>query len=484
MADGINVPNRTMFIGDVLDALRGINSESVDLVYLNPPLTNYDRQRQGRGHATAVYYPPAWTLEDMRPEWVDEIELRRPDVLTVINAAKVAHGDSMAGFLTFLSVRMLELERVLKPTGSIYLHCDPLTSHFPRAVMDALFGSRNFKNEITWERERAPRSRGPKRWAWAHDTLLFYTGRQGHRWNPVLKEHPPEYWERYYRFEDNRGRFQLISLTGPGIRRGDQGAEWKGFDPASARRHWNVPMKALREFYPDHPDLDSLGVIDKLELLELAGLIHWPCTSTIPRFKMYADMTPGLPMTDVITTVEPVREHTGEHTGYPGQMPEALLEIIIKASSNPADVVLDPFCGTGTACVVAERLGRRWIGIDTLPQAGEILAGRLDRLGSRPAMTVLTAPPKRTDLADDHNTVSPAELRELLYDRQAGRCPGCEYDLPRHLLVIDRIAHPDKGEQDGPDHLQLLCLHCRALRGRNNMDHLQLQLFRKGILTA
>ena len=484
MADRTNVPNRTMFIGDDLDALRGINSESVDLVYLDPP-PNYDRERQGRGHAAGVDYRRAWTLEDMRPEWVDEIELRRPDVLTVINAAKVAHGDSMASFLTFLSVRMLELERVLKPTGSIYLHCDPRDSHFLRAVMDALFGPENFENEITWERARALRARVPKRWASAHDTLLFYTGRQGHRWNLVLKEHPPEYWERYYRFEDNHGRFQLISLTGPGIRRGDQGAEWKGFDPASARRHWNVPMKALREFYPDRPDLESLGVIDKLELLDLAGLIHWPCTSTIPRFKMYADMTPGLPMTDVITTLEPIRVRSDERSGYyQVAVPEALLEIVISASSNPGDVVLDPFCGTGTACVVAERLGRRWIGIDTVPLVGEILATRLDQLGSRPAMTILTTPPKRTDVDDHPHLMSPGELRELLYARQAGRCPGCEYELPRHLLVLDRIAHPDRKEQDGPDKLQLLCLHCRALRGRNNMDHLKLHLFRKGILTA
>ena len=480
MADRINVPNRTTFIGDDLEALRGINSESVDLVYLNPP-PNYDRERQGRGHATGVDYQQAWTLEDMRPEWVDEIELRRPDVLTVINAAKVVHGDSMAGFLTYLSVRMLELERVLKPTGSIYLHCDPRASHFLKAVMDALFGSENFENEITWERARAPRSRGPKRWAWAHDTLLFYTGRHGHRWNPVLKEHPPEYWDRYYRFEDNHGRFQLISLTGPGIRRGDQGAEWRGFDPASARRHWNVPMKALREFYPDHPGLDSLGVIDKLELLELAGLIHWPCTSTIPRYKMYADMTPGLPMTDVITTLEPIRVRSGERSGYDQVVvPEPLLEIIIKASSNPGDVVLDPFFAVAPTSEVAERLDRRWIGIATVPSSEAIRAKR----AKFEEMTILETPPKRTDVDDHPHLMSPAELRNQLYDRQAGRCPGCEYELPRHLLVIDRIAHPDKGEQDGPDNLQLLCLHCRALRGRNNMDHLQLQLFRKGILTA
>ena len=417
----------------------------------------------------------------MRPEWVDEIELRRPDVLTVINAAKVAHGDSMAGFLTFLSVRMLELERVLNSTGSVYLHCDPRASHFLRAVMDALFGSENFENEITWERARAPRSRGPKRWAWAHDTLLFYTGRHGHRWNPVLKEHPPEYWERYYRFEDNHGRFQLISLTGPGIRRGDQGAEWRGFDPASARRHWNVPMKALREFYPDHPGLDNLGVIDKLELLDLAGLIHWPCTSTIPRYKMYADMTPGLPVTDVITTLEPIRVRSGERSGY-GQVlvPEALLEIIISASSNPGDVVLDPFWGAAPTTVVAERLGRSWIAIATLPLAGAILEKRV----KPEKMTILETPPERTDLADDHHPDNAAEMRDLLYDRQDGRCPGCEYELPRHLLVIDRIAHLDGDEQDGPDNLQFLCLHCRALRGKNNIDHLKLQLFRKGILTA
>ena len=215
MADTTIVPNRTLFIGDNLDVLLGLNSESVDLIYLDPPLFSGETRKPGDPlKFMGVDFRP-WTPEDVRPGWIDEIELRRPDVLTVIDAAKVAHGDRMAGYLTFMSVRLIELERVLRATGSIYLHCDPLASHFLRAIMDALFGQENFKNEVVWERERASRSRGPKRWAWAHETLLFYTGQRGHRWNPILMEPPPEYWHRYYRFEDDRGRFQLISLTSP-----------------------------------------------------------------------------------------------------------------------------------------------------------------------------------------------------------------------------------------------------------------------------
>ena len=297
-------------------------------------------------------------------------------------------------------------------------------------------------------------------------------------------EPPPEYWQRYYRFEDDRGRFQLISLTSPGIRSDQRGAAWRGFDPAIVRRHWNIPMRPLRAFYPDHPSLESLDSIERLNLLEKAGLIHWPYTSTIPRYKMYADMTSGLPMTDVITTVEPVRSSSPERTGYWGQVPEALLDIIIRASSKPGDIVLDPFCGTGTACVVAERLDRRWIGIDASPLAGAFLAGRLEEVQGSPATTILESPPKRADVDGDQHPKSAAELRDVLYDKQGGRCLGCEYELPYHLLALDRISNPGRHEQDRPDNLQLLCLHCRALRGKNNMDHLKLQLFRRGILTA
>ena len=237
----------------------------------------------------------------------------------------------------------------------------------------------------------------------------------------------------------------------------------------------------MREFYPDHPDLDSLGVIDRLELLDLAGLIHWPCTSTIPRYKMYADMTLGLPMTDVITNHEPMRVRPGGRGSSDEVLvPEALLEIIISASSNPGDVVLDPFFGAAPTSVVAERLGRRWIAIASVPVSEAIRAKRV----KPEEVTILESPLERTDLGDNHLTDSAAEMKDLLYDRQGGRCAGCEYELPRHLLVTDLVVKMDGKEQEEPDNLQLLCLHCRALRGRNSMDHLHVQLFRKGILTA
>ena len=185
MLDKTNITNRTLFVGDELEVLRGINSNSVDLIYLNALPTH--RGALARQPLSITERRRDWTLDDMRTEWVDEIELLSPDVLTVINAAKVVHGDSMAGYLTFMSVRLLELERLMKATGSIYLHCDPHASHFLRAVMDALFGPENYKNEVICERNRIVRAL--KRWRQSHDTLLFYTGRRGHRWNPVLMEH-------------------------------------------------------------------------------------------------------------------------------------------------------------------------------------------------------------------------------------------------------------------------------------------------------
>ena len=209
MAKGINVDSRTLFIGDNLEYLRGINSNSVDLVYLDPP-RNSGRTYRARDNSKArgMVFHDEWTFEDLFPRWLDEIEYRQPDVIPVIHAANVAHGDSMSAYLTFMAVRLVELHRILKPAGSIYVHVSPHASHYLRAIMDALFRRSNFKNEIVFKRRRMPG--GSKTWRWIHDTILFYAGTQRHTWNQVPQTPSHDYWTRYYQFEDRRGRYQGI----------------------------------------------------------------------------------------------------------------------------------------------------------------------------------------------------------------------------------------------------------------------------------
>ena len=228
MAEYLNVPNRTLFIGDNLPVLRGLNTDAVDLIYLDPPRNRGGVVRGRKYNGKYLEYNDTWTADDMRPEWIDEISVRCPDALLAINGAKLLHGVEMAGYLTFMTVRLLELQRVLRPSGSIYLQTDPHTLHYLRTVMDAIFGSDNFMNQIAWRRNRIGRA-GGKRWAWSHDTLLFYTGpRDKYHWNLIAQEPPPEYW-KYYEYSRRERDEILHGPTGP------PGAEGGRFERSMAR---------------------------------------------------------------------------------------------------------------------------------------------------------------------------------------------------------------------------------------------------------
>ena len=443
MFGNCNVSNRTLFIGDNLDVLRGINSNSVELVYLDPPFNTGGRyEAHWNSLASGVVLHDVWEVEDMRAELLAEIEVRCPGALQVIYSAKVVHSGSMAGYLTFMCLRLLELRRILTPSGSIYLHCDPFASHYLKAIMDALFGQNYFKNEIVWKRTAS--HGGAKRWGPIHDILLFYTNGSKYKWNRVFQEHPPEYWERYYKYEDDRGRYQLVSLTGRGIQSGDPGREWRGINPTDVGRHWSLPLRILQKEYPDRWDLKQLRVQEKLELLDQAGLVHWPeGGSRVPRFKMYAEMSQGRALQDIVADIMGAGSNRRERTGWPFQKPEELLDLIVRASSNPRDIVLDPFCGSGTTCVVSERLGRGWIGIDKEPGAGRVLYSRLkderehpsvdspgDRIHSDQGLNIAAKLPERTDAKQQMWQSDWASMKDTLYAMQQGRCNGCNQVLP------------------------------------------------------
>ncbi len=353
-----NVPSRTIFTSDNLDILRGINADCVDLIYLDPPFnSNQSYAAPLDSEARGAEFDDVWTLDDMKQEWVEEIEIRRPALFHLINGAKLAHSESMAGYLTFMSIRLIEMVRILKPTGSIYLHCDPDASHYLKGVMDALFGNDRFQNEIIWKRTGS--HGGARKWGPIHDTILFYSSLGRHKWNRSFQEYSPEYISNYYRYEDERGKYQLVSLTGAGTTAGDSGREWRGINPTDSGRHWAVPQQALRNAYPHRNDLNQLTTQEKLDLLDQAGLIYWPPQGRVPRQKRYVDEGQGVPIQDIITDIPPIGAHAIERTEWKTQKPLALLERIILASSNEGDLVLDPFCGCATACIAAEKLGRQ-----------------------------------------------------------------------------------------------------------------------------
>ena len=350
-----------LYFGDNLDILReNVADESIDLIYLDPPFNSnatYNvlfRERTGEDSAAQITaFEDTWI-------WSIESEIAFQDVVTdgpekLGNLLQAMRGflgqNDMMAYLTMMAQRMAELHRVLKPTGSIYLHCDPTASHYLKLMMDAVFGQDNFRGDLIWKRQSAHSD--ARRYGSVHDTILYYSKSNGYVWNPSFQAYDPEYVEQYYRYSDDNGRrFMSGDLGASGLQGGGYEYDWKG-----VVRVWRVP-------------------IETMERLDNEERIYYT-RNGIPRMKRYLDEAKGNPVQDVWTDVQSLRSWHTERLGYPTQKPEALLERIINASSNEGDVVLDPFCGCGTAIAVAERLNRRWIGIDITHLAISLMKSRL-----------------------------------------------------------------------------------------------------------
>jgi site-specific DNA-methyltransferase (adenine-specific) len=377
------VTNR-LYYGDNLDVLRNeIASESVDLIYLDPPFNsnaNYNilfKSKTGDGaDAQIEAFEDTWHWNDHAEDAFDQvIRSGNTDAAELLRAMRTFLGENdMMAYLSMMAIRLIELHRVLKPAGSLYLHCDPTASHYLKLLLDGVFGPVNFQNEIIWKRTTSHAS--SVRWAPVHDTIFFYSKTSAFTWNRTLETYDESYIARHYRSEDERGRFQIDNLTGSGVRHGDSGAPWRGVDPTARGRHWAIPGTILRRFGHEQA-VEGMSVQQKLEFLDEQGFIYWPPQGDMPRLKRYLDDDGGVPIRSVINDIGPISAQASERLGYPTQKPLALLERIISASSNEGDVVLDPFCGCGTAVHAAQKLGRQWIGIDVTHLAISLIEKRL-----------------------------------------------------------------------------------------------------------
>jgi site-specific DNA-methyltransferase (adenine-specific) len=321
------VDTSVIYCGDNLQQLRKLPDACIDLIYIDPPF-NSNRNYE-------VF-------------WGETKEKR---------AFEDRHA-STAAYIEFMRPRCLELARVLKKTGSFYYHCDWHASHYVKVMLDQIFGENVFQNEIVWKRTSAHSS--ANRYGPVHDVIFFYTGSEEYTWNPQYQPYEKEYVDTFFDQEDADGhRYKRMDLTGDGVRHGETGQVWRGLDVTAKGRHWAYPPSKLDEF-------------DK------QGRIHWPKKEGgMPRLKQYVEDLPGIPLQTVWTDISPLHNLAAERLGYPTQKPLALLERIIKASSNPNDIILDAFCGCGTALVAAENLSRQWIGIDISPTACRVMAKRL-----------------------------------------------------------------------------------------------------------
>ena len=350
-----------LYFGDNLDILRQhVADESVDLIYLDPPFNSnatYNvlfREKSGEQSAAQITaFDDTWHWGLESESAYHDVVMDGPKALAdLLQAMRSFLGQNdMMAYLTMMAQRLDELHRVLKPTGSIYLHCDPTASHYLKLVMDAIFGPRFFKNEIIWKRTSGHSD--AQRFGRVHDVILYYARSDDAIWNQTFQPYDDHYVEQYYRYKDADGRrWMSDNLSASGLQGGGYEYEWNGITKV-----WRLPHSTM-------------------ERLHSEGRVFYT-KNGIARRKRYLDETEGLRVQDVWTDIQALRSWHAERLDYPTQKPEALLERIINASSNEGDVVLDPFCGCGTAIAAAERLDRNWIGIDVTHIAITLIRHRL-----------------------------------------------------------------------------------------------------------
>ena len=550
----LNLANRTLAVMDNLEFLKSINNECIDLIAIdppfaanetfrsrpNPPITNEELSEEialaadhGVEHNEGIGITrvrDVWNWDDdTDTDWKMSIQYDHPNVHAVISAVEACASENEAAYCAFMAARLIHCHRILKSTGSIYVHCDDHANAYLRLLMDGIFGSTNFRNELTWR--RAVSHNDAKRFGRITDNILYYSKSEDAYWNGVELAAPRSdaEIEAAYPQEDDRGRFRNENITGAEVSSGESGRVWRGYDVSVMGRHWAVPRNGTYAEYIDAHFVPGFlgiaGVHDRLDALDGAGLIHHPTRGRWPGLKRYAESDQGnLPQSLILNPrgFTNFNVRNGEYTGYATQKPVALYEQFIRASSKPGDTVLDIFAGCATTAVAAERLGRQWIACDMAYRSWTMLKRRFylegfaiegttdatvnalartrkGRALQRPqqfASTSVIGPhetPRRTDTdpspVPDHLMIPAAdrpvrtstwsgrvpkdEAKRLLIERFGHRCWGCGFEPRRpngswddSLLEIDHIRARRPAEGvQGNDELYNLALLHRTCNG-------------------
>ena len=505
----LSTANRILYVADNLRVMRGIDSNSVDLIATDPPFNTKRLQNAPfKSRAAEQKFDDRWRWDEVTDEWHDVIAAAHPAIKEIIEAAAVIEGgnvdamtgavntgrvkNSIAAFVAWMAPRIVEMHRVLKSTGSIYLHCDPAANSYLRLLLDAVFGRRNFGAEIIWRRTGSHNSN--KSFGREHDTIFCFHKSNKYKFNIVRTPYMFGHVQKRYTIDtDGRARFSSGGnvLTGDGATGGASCDPWRGFDPASKNRHWAIPRYFER--FMDDAYL-KLSPTEKLEALYQAGLVEIKPGNAWPIMVRYLDERSGVPLGDIWAyqpytkgTVWGTNEGIGEEVKWLGptspertdwktQKPLGLYSRMIKASTDPGDLVLDPFCGCATTCVAAEKLNRRWIGIDIDPVAEDVTKDRLAQetglfgekdgyIETRIAVTVKTNPPKRSDIP----RISDATLRNTLWQNQGHLCanPYCDSGKIRakDIELDHRIPKSRSGADDITNRIGL-CGNCNQRKGR------------------
>lgn len=353
---------------EILTELQLIPDESVDLIYLDPPFNSQQTYnvvyKDSRAQAEA--FKDYWSWDEAAPQYAALLDATTTPakLRTLLRGLRDALIDDDADLLAYIAMmapRLIVLHRALKKTGGLYLHCDPTASHYLKMLLDAIFGSSSYRNEIIWKRTGAHSA--AKRFGPVHDVIFFFSKSKSYIWTDPRIGYDDAYLNKYYKYDDGDGRlYWRNSITAAGTRNGSSGKPWRGFDPGKQGSHWKF-------------------TVEKLEELDAAGKLYWPQKGGWPQIKRYRDELKGMPISDVWDDIDKINPAGNERLGYPTQKPLALLDRIVGASSRPGDLVLDPFCGCGTTIEACERMGRRWIGVDIAAKAVEVTEGRFEKHG-------------------------------------------------------------------------------------------------------
>jgi site-specific DNA-methyltransferase (adenine-specific) len=359
------ITKNTLFYGDNLPVIREyLADETIDLIYLDPPFNSsrsynvlYKDESGAEAEAQIVAFEDTWHWSQSTETQYRELAAAGDKLAQLLETLVTVIGrNQMMAYLVMMAARLIELHRILKPTGSLYLHCDPTASHYLKMILDMIFGTGNYKNEIIWQRTNS--HNGANQYGRVHDVIFFYTKTQNYCWNSVSTEYSQEQLKRYRRDETER-LYTCQDLTASRPNSNSGKFEWRGTMPTSTRG-WGYTLEQLEKWW------DEGKIITKKD-----------GTPRMDGLKVYLDEMLGKSIQSVWIDIPRISNTSNERLGYPTQKPLALLERIIQASSNPGDVILDPFCGCGTAVHAAQKLGRIWVGIDITPLATTLIKSRL-----------------------------------------------------------------------------------------------------------
>ena len=405
----------TLYTNDNLFILTGMNSNFVDLIYLDPPFNSKRIYSAPIGSkAAGSSFKDMWTWQDVNEAYLETLAGKYPALAIFIGSIGAIHSDAMKAYLTYMAQRIIEMHRVLKDTGSLYLHCDPTASHYLKILLDEIFGKNNFRNEIIWH-YKTTLKQSSHHLGRDHDVIFHYAKNDLHLIHPDRRDYPASEntLKRWSKYADTDGFVSNKYFAGSDSTIMNTSDEKKGFN----------------------------------------------INHGIPRDVWYISHLTG---------------GNKEKTGYPTQKPLALLHRIIKASSSEGDIVLDPFCGCATTCVAAQQLNRKWIGIDIEKQAVNILIERLSNdAGLFKDFINTPLIPQRTDVKYEPKSKS---VKERLYEKQNGLCNGCGFQFNIQNFEIDHIIPKAKGGGDYYENYQLLCGNCNKTKGDRPMEYLQMKV--------